>query len=178
MRDIYQIQRFAQCRHRWTVYSSYLLQSLSKTFIELDVSINYASLICVIDEWLVRICRHANIKGICNSYAKRLVPPSGQAYFNALTMWCTHTNVRGSILPREVMGLTHWGRVTHICVSKLTIIGSDNGLSPGRLSCVCYQTRSELMPGRHRVNASNRIDDERGRMISRTPFVIQSCKRT
>ena len=23
--------------------------------------------------------------------------------------------------------LTHWGQVTHICVSKLTIIGSDNG---------------------------------------------------
>ena len=32
-------------------------------------------------------------------------------------------------------GLTHWGRVTHICVSKLTIIGSDNGLSPGRRQC-------------------------------------------
>ena len=28
--------------------------------------------------------------------------------------------------------LTHWGRVTHICISKLAIIGSDNGLSPGR----------------------------------------------
>ena len=27
--------------------------------------------------------------------------------------------------------LTHWGRVTHNCVSKLTIIVSDNGLSPG-----------------------------------------------
>ena len=27
--------------------------------------------------------------------------------------------------------ITHWGRVTHICVSKLTIIGSNNGLSPG-----------------------------------------------
>ena len=27
--------------------------------------------------------------------------------------------------------LTHWGRVTHICVSKLSIIGSDNGLSHG-----------------------------------------------
>ena len=26
--------------------------------------------------------------------------------------------------------LTHWGRVTHICVSKLTIFGSDNGLAP------------------------------------------------
>ena len=28
--------------------------------------------------------------------------------------------------------LTHWGRVTHICVRELTIIGLDNGLSPGR----------------------------------------------
>ena len=28
--------------------------------------------------------------------------------------------------------LTHWGRVTHICVGKLSIIGSDNGLSPGQ----------------------------------------------
>ena len=28
--------------------------------------------------------------------------------------------------------LIHWGRVTHICVSKLSNLGSDNGLSPGR----------------------------------------------
>ena len=27
--------------------------------------------------------------------------------------------------------LTHWGQVTHIRVCKLTIIGSDNDLSPG-----------------------------------------------
>ena len=27
---------------------------------------------------------------------------------------------------------THWGQVTHICISKLPILGSDNGLSPGR----------------------------------------------
>ena len=27
----------------------------------------------------------------------------------------------------HVYGLTHWGRVTHICISNLTIIGSDNG---------------------------------------------------
>ena len=32
--------------------------------------------------------------------------------------------------------LTHWGRVAHICVSKQTIIGSDNGLSPGRRQAV------------------------------------------
>ena len=27
---------------------------------------------------------------------------------------------------------THWGRVTHICVSDITSISSHNGLSPGR----------------------------------------------
>ena len=34
--------------------------------------------------------------------------------------------------------LTHWGRVTHICVSKLTIIGSDNGLLPGRRQAIIW----------------------------------------
>ena len=33
-------------------------------------------------------------------------------------------------------GLTHWGRVTHICVGKLSIIGPDNGLSPGRRQAI------------------------------------------
>ena len=35
-------------------------------------------------------------------------------------------------------GLTHWGRVTHICVGKITIIGSDNGLSPGRRQAIIW----------------------------------------
>ena len=41
-------------------------------------------------------------------------------------------------------GLTHWGRVTHICVGKLTIIGSDNGLSPGRRQAIIW-TNAEIM---------------------------------
>ena len=32
--------------------------------------------------------------------------------------------------------LTHWGRVTHLCVGDLTSIGSDNGLSPGRRQAI------------------------------------------
>ena len=36
------------------------------------------------------------------------------------------------------LALTHWGRVTHICLSKLTIFGSDNGLSPGRHQAVIW----------------------------------------
>ena len=34
--------------------------------------------------------------------------------------------------------LTHWGRVMHISVSKLTIIGSDNGLTPTRHQAIIW----------------------------------------
>ena len=43
--------------------------------------------------------------------------------------------------------LTHWGRVTHICVSKLTIIGSDNGLSPGRRQAIIWTNDGILLIG-------------------------------
>ena len=41
--------------------------------------------------------------------------------------------------------LTHWGRVTHICVIKLTIIGSDNGLSPGRRQAIIWTNAGILL---------------------------------
>ena len=43
--------------------------------------------------------------------------------------------------------LTHWGRVTHICVVKLTIIGSDNGLSPGRRQAIIWTNAGILSIG-------------------------------
>ena len=45
--------------------------------------------------------------------------------------------------PFTDMYLTHWGRATHICVSKLTNIGSDNGLSPGRRQAIIW-TNAEI----------------------------------
>ena len=41
--------------------------------------------------------------------------------------------------------LTHWGRVTHICFSKLTIIGSDNGLLPGRRQAIIWTNAGLLL---------------------------------
>ena len=38
----------------------------------------------------------------------------------------------------DIIILTHWGRVTHICVSKLTIIVSDNGWSLGRHQAIIW----------------------------------------
>ena len=52
------------------------------------------------------------------------------------------------------MGLTHWGRVTHICVIKLTIIGSDNGLSPGRRQAIIWTNDGILLIGALEINFS------------------------
>ena len=43
--------------------------------------------------------------------------------------------------------LTHWGRVTHISVSKLTIIVSDNGLSPGQRQAIIWTNAEILLTG-------------------------------
>ena len=45
------------------------------------------------------------------------------------------------------MVLTHCGRVPHICVSELTIIGSDNGLSPGRRQAIISTNAGLLFIG-------------------------------
>ena len=42
--------------------------------------------------------------------------------------------------------LTHWGQVTHICVSNL-IIGSDNGLPPGRRQAIIWTNAGILLIG-------------------------------
>ena len=41
--------------------------------------------------------------------------------------------------------LTHWGRVTHICVGNLNIIGLDNGLSPGRRQAIIWTNAGILL---------------------------------
>ena len=38
----------------------------------------------------------------------------------------------------NLIALTHWGQVMYICVSKYTIIGSDNGLSPSRRQAIIW----------------------------------------
>ena len=41
--------------------------------------------------------------------------------------------------------LSHWGRVTHIYVSKLAIIGSDNDLSPGQRQAIIWTNDGILL---------------------------------
>ena len=50
-------------------------------------------------------------------------------------------------LSSPITSLTHWGRVTHICVGKRFIIGSDNGLSPERRQAIIWTNAGILLIG-------------------------------
>ena len=41
--------------------------------------------------------------------------------------------------------LTHWGWVTHICIAYLTIIASDNGLSPSQRQAIIWTNAGILL---------------------------------
>ena len=47
----------------------------------------------------------------------------------------------------HVSWIIYLGRVTHICVNKLTTIGSDNGLSPGWRQAIIWTNAGILLIG-------------------------------
>ena len=49
---------------------------------------------------------------------------------------------------------THWGRVTHICVGNLTIIGPNNGLLPGSCKGIIWTNAGILLIGPWGTNFS------------------------
>ena len=55
---------------------------------------------------------------------------------------CTQT-----VLLHYVKSLSQWGRVMHICFSKVIIIGSDNGLWPGRCQAIIWTNAWILLIG-------------------------------
>ena len=52
---------------------------------------------------------------------------------------------------------THWGRVTHIWFGNLTVIGSDNGLSPGRRQAITWTNVGILLIGPQGTNFSEML---------------------
>ena len=65
---------------------------------------------------------------------------------------CAH-----ELCPEMMSPLTHWGRVAHICVGSLTIIGSDNGLSPGRGQAIIWTNAGILLIGPWGTNFSETL---------------------
>ena len=60
----------------------------------------------------------------------------------------THCSLISLLTLRTVNSdFTHWGRVTHICVSKSNTICSDNGLAPGRRQAIIWTNTGILLIG-------------------------------
>ena len=59
---------------------------------------------------------------------------------NAMDIWSTQRILMACCL-------THWGRVTHICISQIIIIGSESGLSPDRRQAIIRNNDGILLFG-------------------------------
>ena len=80
---------------------------------------------------------------LCIHYILMMMPCHENAFHITGPLWGESTDNCETILAScQILSygpLTQWGRVSHICVSKIyTIISSDNGLSPGRHQAIIW----------------------------------------
>ena len=73
--------------------------------------------------------------------------------------------------------LTHWGRVTHISVIKLTIIGSVNGLSPERRQAIIWTNGGILSIGPLGTNFNEILIKIHTFSFNKMPLKTSSAKR-
>ena len=64
---------------------------------------------------------------------------------SSLYRWCFYIMLPPILTLGCANMLIHCGRVTHICVSNLTIIGSDNGLSPSRRQAIIWTNAGKIL---------------------------------
>ena len=81
------------------------------------------------------------ISKVAHSVGYTLAPTGYKTNFHS----CNYFPLGWGLL--KLISLTHWGRVTHICVYKLTTIGSDNDLSPGRRQAIIWTNAGILLIG-------------------------------
>ena len=63
------------------------------------------------------------------------------------------------VLKVQQLVLNHWGQVTHVCVSKLTINGWDNGLLPGHHLAIIWTNVGILLNWTLRTNFSEILSE-------------------
>ena len=59
----------------------------------------------------------------------------------------------------EIFVITHWGRVTYLCVSNISIINSDNGLSLGRRHVIIWTNAIILLMQNLGTNVSEILSE-------------------
>ena len=86
-------------------------------------------------------------------------------------------NIKFYVSTKRLRLLTHWGRVTHICVSKLTIIGSDNGLAPERRQVNIWTNAGILLVGTLGTNVSEILSEIHTFSFKKMHMKTSSAKR-
>ena len=88
---------------------------------------------------------HDGVEAVCSE-------TPGLLQSSAVYVIRRNVQIQGNCLPICLLFsyqtfLAHWGRVTHICVGNLTIIGSDNALSPDRRQAIIWTNAGILLIG-------------------------------
>ena len=127
---------------------------------ERDVVLNHRRLYCLLNRFFGRRSKktsklHGTDRCEGNSPVTGECPSQRASNAENVTSWWRHMARSSKIvtdIPRDLTALwvlnsTHRGRVTHICVGNLTIIGADNGLSPGRRQAITWTNVGILLIG-------------------------------
>ena len=87
------------------------------------------------------------------------------------------TVTRDNMDTETFMVLTHWGHMTHICVGKITIIGPDNGLSPGRHQAIVWTNAGTLLIGPSGTNFGEILIEIITFSLKKIRLKVSSAKR-
>ena len=118
---------------------------------------NHKSRNCLLN----RLFRHRSkqtsklrVTGLCAGNSPGTCEFPAQMASNAanVSIWWRHHVVLGSHMITDCIDLTHSGWVTHICVRKVTIIVSDNGLSPPWRWAIIWTNGGILLAGPLGIN--------------------------
>ena len=92
--------------------------------------------------------------------------------------YCTEIGGKQSKITKIFsLTLTHWGRVTRICISKLTIIGSDNGLSSDRRQAIIWTNAKLFLIGPLGTNFSEILIEILTFSFKKMRLKVSSAKR-
>ena len=126
----------------------------SQNSIQIPLSINestntsYGSVLFVLQSFLSFVDRKTNRRSFRHPFEFKFWPTSVFCFTFIIIYAILTLKLNGWNVSIAINGLlTHWGGVTHICVSKLITIVSDNGLSPGRRQAIIWTNAGILSIG-------------------------------
>ena len=98
---------------------------------------------------------------------------NGNSWSNHQYLPCIKSNFS---IQQRCYSLTHWGRVTHICISKIIIIGSGKGLSPDQCQTIIWTNAGILLIWPLGINFSETLIEINILPFKKMHFKMSSAK--